>query len=107
MQVHEIPRNYKGESRILIFSIKALVWTAALGGIGSIFIFLFGIFGLKNIGIGISIFMGAVGFCIGTFKFPETKKFEITRKVGGETIDDVIKRWIKFKRKKNKIYITK
>ena len=33
MQVHEIPRNYKGEGRILyIFSIKALIYT----GIGAI-----------------------------------------------------------------------
>ena len=107
MQVHEIPRNYKGESRILIFSMKSLVWTAIMGLIGLIFIFILGMFGLKNIGIGISIVFAAIGFCIGTFKFPDTKKFQITRKVGGENIDDVIKRWLNFKRKKNKIYIIK
>lgn len=28
MEIHEIPRDYKGESRILyIFSVKALVYT--------------------------------------------------------------------------------
>jgi hypothetical protein len=31
----------------------------------------------------------------------------VTRLVGGEKIDDVILRYIRFKRKKNKIYITK
>ena len=36
---------------------------------------------------------------------PESKKFKLTEKTGGEAIDDVIKRWIKFKRGKNKIYV--
>ena len=36
---------------------------------------------------------------------PETNSFEITRKTGGERIDDVILRAIKFKMKKNRIYV--
>ena len=47
------------------------------------------------------------GFIIGTFKMPDTSAFKVTRTVGGENIDDIILRYIKFKRKKNKIYITK
>ena len=38
MQSYEIPRNYKGEGRILyIFSTKGLIYTAAGIGIGLIF----------------------------------------------------------------------
>ena len=36
---------------------------------------------------------------------PDTNSFEITKKTGGENIDDVIKRWFKFKMQKNKIYV--
>ena len=38
---------------------------------------------------------------------PETTAFEITKKTGGENIDDVILRWIKFKKNGKKIYIYK
>ena len=106
MQIHEIPRNYKGESRILyIFSTKALMWTGAGAIVGGILYLLFSALNLSMIGIGCVIFFGVIGFCIGTFKMPESKKFKITEKTGGEAIDDVIKRWIKFKKGKNKIYI--
>ena len=36
---------------------------------------------------------------------PNSSAFEITKKTGGEDIDDVIKRAIKFQMQKNKIYI--
>ena len=36
---------------------------------------------------------------------PDSKRFKITEKTGGEAIDDVIKRWFKFKMQKNKIYV--
>ena len=41
------------------------------------------------------------------FKIPNSEAFKLTRLVGGENIDDIILRYIKFKRRKNKIYITK
>ena len=42
MQTYEIPRNYKGEGRILyIFSTKALIYTSVGAGIGIIFLFFF------------------------------------------------------------------
>lgn len=46
-----------------------------------------------------------IGFAIGTFKIPESNAFEITKKAGGEPIDEVIIRYFKFKNKKNKIYV--
>ena len=106
MQIYEIPRNYKGESRILyIFSMKGLMYTAIGVGIGLIFYFLFNLVGLTVVGIIITAIFGLIGFCIGTFKIRDSKKFKITEKTGGENIDDVIKRAIKFKQKKNRIYV--
>ena len=39
------------------------------------------------------------------FKVPDTNSFEITRKTGGENIDDIITRYIKFKNNKKKLYV--
>ena len=108
MQTYEIPRNYKGEGRILyIFSTKALIYTCVGAGIGLIFYFILNILGFSMIGIIITLILGAIGFAIGTLKVPETNAFEITKKTGGENIDNVILRWIKFKRRGNKIYVYK
>ncbi len=106
MQTYEIPRNYKGESRILyIFSVKALAYTGIGVVIGGVFYFILKLLGLQMIGIGIVIFLGLLGFCVGTFKVPDSKKFKLTEKTGGEAIDDVIKRWFMFKQEKKKIYV--
>ena len=106
MKSYYIPRNYKGEGRILyIFSTKAIIYTAVGVGIGLIFYFLFNLIGLTMIGIIIAGFLGLVVFSIATFKFPDIKNFELTKKTGGEKIDDVIKRWILFKKNNNKIYV--
>lgn len=106
MQTYEIPRNYKGESRILyIFSVKALAYTGIGVVIGGVFYFILKLLGLQMIGIGIVIFLGLLGFCVGTFKVPNSKKFKLTEKTGGEAIDDVIKRWFMFKQEKKKIYV--
>ena len=48
-----------------------------------------------------------IGFSVGTFKIPESNQFEITKKAGGLNIDEAIIRLIKFKQKKNRIYIYK
>lgn len=46
-----------------------------------------------------------IGFAIGTFKVPDVGAFSFTKKVGGEAIDDVIIRAIKFKKANNRIYV--
>ena len=52
MRTYEIPRNYKGEGRILyIFSTKALIYTCVGAGIGLIFYVMFKILGLSMIGL--------------------------------------------------------
>lgn len=108
MQIHEIPRDYKGESRILyIFSTKALMYTAIGAVPGIIIYFILKMFNASMIGIIITVIFGAIGFVIGTFKIPDSRKFKFTEKTGGENIDEIIKRIIRFKKKKNRIYVYK
>lgn len=108
MQTYEIPRDYKGEGRILyIFSTKALIYTSIGAGIGLIFYFIFKMMGLSMVGLIITLLLGLIGFIIGTLKVPESTAFEITKKTGGENIDDVILRWIKFKKDGKKVYVYK
>lgn len=105
MKSYYIPRNYRGEGRILyIFSTKALIYTAVGVGVGLIFYFIFNFLKLTTVGIIIASFFGLLGFIIGTFKVPEMKKFGVAKKNAGENIDEVIKKWIMFKKKKNKVY---
>ncbi|MBR3003361.1 MAG: PrgI family protein [Clostridia bacterium] len=106
MGTYQVPRNVKGEGRILfIFSKKALLYSAIGVGVGFFFVLLFGIIRLDVVGYVIMGVLGLLGFAIGTFKMPDTNAFEITKKTGGENIDDVIKRAIKFKRSGNRIYV--
>ena len=107
MQTYEIPRDYRGEGRILyIFSTKGLIYTAIGIAIGLIFYFIFKLMKMTVVGIVITAIFGLIGFCIGTFKMPDTKRFSLTQKTGGEKIDDVIMRYIRFKQKKNRIYVS-
>lgn len=106
MGTYNLPRNVKGEGRILfIFSTKALIYTTIGATIGIVFYMILKAVGLWFIGVGIIALLGLIGFSIGTFKIPNTNAFEITKKTGGENIDDVIKRLFKFKMKKNKVYL--
>lgn len=90
---------------LFIFSTKALIYTAIGAAIGGIFYILFSYIKLKLIGLILIGILALLGFLIGTFKVPNIETFKITRKTGGENIDDVIKRWILFKRKRNRIYV--
>lgn len=108
MKSYYIPRNYKGEGRILyIFSTKGLIFTCVGAGIGLVFYFILRMLGFGTAGLIITVICAAIGFVIGTLKVPESNAFEITKKTGGENIDDVILRWIKFKKNGNKVYIYK
>ncbi len=106
MGTYNLPRNVKGEGRILfVFSAKGLIWTTAFGAVGLVFYYIFSLLGLTVVGIVLTVICALIGFIIGTFKMPNTNAFDITRKTGNEEIDDVIKRVIAFKRQKNKIYV--
>ncbi len=104
---YNIPRDTKGEGRILmVFSTKAFIAT----GIGALIALctIYPICSILNVKIAgwISIIIfGFIGFFITTFKMPSSNNFEIFRKTAGESIYDILKRLVKFKMKKNKIYI--
>ena len=106
MGTYNLPRNVKGEGRILfIFSTKSLITTCVGGAVGLIFYFIFKIFNLTMVGIVITLIFALIGYAIGMFKIPDTNGLEITRKTGGENIDDIIMRYIKFKKNNKKIYV--
>lgn len=108
MGTYNIPRNVKGEGRILfIFSTKAFLYTLAGIGIGLPFYFILNSLKMTIIGIIVIVLFGLIAFSIATFKIPNSNAFKITKDAGGENIDDVIKRYAKFKFAKNKIYVYK
>ena len=103
-----IPRNVKGEGKILfVFSGKALIYTMVGAGIGFLFYFLFNMIGLWTVGVIIMLILALAGFVIGTFKVPQIGGMAFTQKIGGEKIDDVILRAIRFKQKGRRIYVFK
>lgn len=104
MGTYNIPRNLRGETRILvIFSVKSLITTAIGALIGAIFLFIFNLLGLKLAGIVIMAILALIGYAIGTFKIPTLAGLPFTKKVGGESMDEIIKRYAKF-RMNRKIY---
>lgn len=106
MGTYNLPRNVKGEGKILfIFSTKGFIWTCASAGVGLIFYFIFAMLGLNMVGIVITLIFAVIGYVIGNFKIPESNGMYITRKAGGENIDEVIMRYIKFKNNKKKLYV--
>lgn len=108
MGTYNLPRSVKGEGRILfIFTGKSMIYTVVAGAIGLIFYFIFSLFDLRMVGLIITAVFALIGFVIGTIKMPNIAKFKFTQKTGGENIDDVIKRAIKFRTRGRKIYIYK
>ena len=106
MGTYNLPRNVKGEGRILfIFSTKGLITTCIGIGVGLVFYLIFGLLKLKTVGLIITLVCALIGYAIGMLKVPNTNGMEITKKTGGENIDDVIMRYIKFKTNKKKYYV--
>ena len=97
--------NLKGESRILyIFTAKSLIFTAVGAFIGLIFYFVFGmILGIPILGYIFIELFAIVGYVIATVKIPTGGNSKLAKNVGGDSIDDIIKRYILFKKNK-KVY---
>ena len=106
MGTYNIPRNVKGEGRILfIFSTKSLIYSGIGAAVGFPIYFILSLMNMSIIGIIVMAFMALIGFIIGTFKIPEIGALKSTKTIGGEKIDDIIKRAYLFRKKKNKIYL--
>ena len=109
MGTYYIPRNYRGESRILyIFTVKSLISTAAGAMAGLVFFILFSALGLKLVGIILMALFALIGYAIGAFKIPTIAGIPVTKRIGGEPVSEIIMRYIKFKKnRKMYIYTTK
>ena len=106
MGTYNLPRNGKGEGRILfIFSNKSLITTCVGAAIGLVFYIIFKLMKLTMIGVILVLVFAVLGYSVGMFKMPDSNGLEITRKTGGENLDDIIKRYIKFKKNKRKLYV--
>jgi len=102
MGTYMIPRNLKGETRILIiFSIKSLITSAIGAAIGALIFLLVGVYMDQRVaGFIIIGVLAAIGFAVGTFKIPTLGGVQFTKKIGGESIDEIVRRYIVFRTKK-------
>ena len=104
MATYTIPRNYKGETRILyIFTTKSLISTAIGALLGSIFLLIFMALEMKIVGVVIMAVFALIGWMVGGLNIPTISALPITKKIGGEPLGEIIMRYVKFK-KTRKIY---
>jgi len=102
-----IPRDTKGEGKILmIFSKKSFLLTIGCAAVALVLIYpICAMLGAGLIGMISVLIFGLIGFIIGAVKMPESQNFEILRKTGGENIDEILTRLIKFKFGGKKVYL--
>ncbi len=104
MSTHYIPKDLKGETRLLvIFSVKSLVTTAIFGAIGLIFYFIFKLLKMTTLGFIFLILFALIGYAFGTVKVPRITGLKFTKNIEGDSMDDIFLRYIKFKSNR-KIY---
>ena len=101
-----IPRDTKGEGKILmIFSKKSFIGTIVAASTSLMTIYpICAIFGASLVGIIFVLLFGLIGFAITSLKMPNSSNFEILRKTGGEDIDEILLRLLKFKKGGKKVY---
>lgn len=104
MSTHYIPKNLKGETRILIiFSTKSLITTAIFAAIGGLLMLIFSAIGLRVLGIILLIIFALLGYAVGTIKIPKITGLNFTKNIEGDSIDEIVIRYAKFKANK-KVY---
>ena len=90
----------------MIFSTKSLIGSAIGAAIGFAFYSLFNaLLGIGKLGLILILVFAAIGYGLTTLKIPDNSSIAISRVVGGERIDDVVLRAIKFKAKGKRIYL--
>ena len=66
MSTHYIPKDLRGETRILIiFTVKSLITTAIFGGVGVIFYIIFKLMGMRLVGVIILALLALLGYGFG------------------------------------------
>ena len=106
MGTYNLPRNVKGDGRILfIFTPKSLLCAIIGVAIGLIFYFIFALINLNIVGIVIVALFALIGYALTMFKVPNVGISKTTKLIAGESIDEIIRRAFKFKRKGNKLYV--
>lgn len=104
MSTHYIPKDLRGENRILlIFTTKSLITTAIFGGIGVILYLIFKLIGLGFVGVILLVLLALLGFAFGTVKIPRITGWKFTKNIEGDSLDEIFIRFLKFKSNK-KIY---
>lgn len=104
MSTHYIPKNLKGETRILlIFSVKSLITTAIFAGIGGMLYFIFNALKMTAVGVILLIILSLIGYGVGTIKIPRITGLNFTKNIEGDSIDEIVVRFIKF-RMNRKVY---
>lgn len=107
MGTYRVPRNTKGESRILIiFSTKALIFTIVGLVIGYLINLLLKSLGISGVGIVIMVVLALIGFTVATLKIPNINAIKVTHDTAGESIDEIILKYVKHRKNKNRIYIS-
>ena len=90
----------------MIFTTKSLIGSAAGLVVGLVFYyFLKTLLGMGTVGLIIALVFAAIGYGITSIRIPENTTIPFAKKVGGEKLDDVILRAIKFKARGKRIYI--
>ena len=108
MGTYYIPRNLRGETRIFyIFTVKSLISTVIWIACGLIFLFIFSLIGLQMVGVIITALFALIGWAIGAIKIPTIAGIQVTKKIGGEPLSEIILRWIKFNKNKRMYVYTK
>ncbi|MBR2786722.1 MAG: PrgI family protein [Clostridia bacterium] len=98
MATHYIPKDLKGETRILIiFSVKSLITTAAFGAVGLLFFIILHSMGATAIGIILLILFALLGYGFGTIKIPKITGLPFTKNIEGDSMDDALRRFLKYK----------
>ena len=104
MGTYNVPRNTKGENRILfIFSNKSFLYTIIGIVVGLPLYFILRNFN-QIVAIIITLMPGLVGFVLGTIKVRPLGNVKWTKDTEGENLDEVIRRAIEFRRKGKKLY---
>ncbi|MEG1363683.1 MAG: hypothetical protein RSC92_04570, partial [Clostridia bacterium] len=82
-RTYTVPRNVKGESRILlIFTIRSFISTLIGGLIGFLFYMIFSKIGFGFIGMIILLVFAGLGYCIGALTIPDSPVVGNLRKAG-------------------------